>query len=236
MDAFLNKHAKEYELELPETAAPAFRRYYDFLEEKNKVMNLTAISGPEQVYTLHFLDCLALTQGRSFAGKSVIDIGSGAGFPGVPLKIAVPDMQLTLLDALQKRIVFLSELCESISLTGVSCLHARAEEAAFDGQLRESYDFAVSRAVARLNVLCELCMPFVKIGGTFLAMKATDSDEEIREAARAIELLGGAPAEVTDYRVAGTDITHRIVAIHKIRETPSGYPRRFAKINKSPLV
>ena len=235
MTDIINQYMSECGLELPETAAPAFRHYYEFLEEKNKVMNLTAISGESDVYTLHFLDCISCLKYFDFTNKSVIDIGSGAGFPGIPIKIAVPSVKLTLLDAQQKRVTFLSELCKKINLSDVKCMHARAEEAAFDKTLRNSYNFAVSRAVARLNVLCELVMPFVKKDGYFLAFKGVDSDDEINEAARAISVLGGKLETKIDYQIAGTDIIHRIVVVKKIGDTPSGYPRRFAKISKSPL-
>ena len=235
MADFLQEYISDYELELPETAAPAFRCYYEFLEEKNKVMNLTAISGEKEVYTLHFLDCLGLLKYFDFENKSVIDIGSGAGFPGLPVKIAKPTVKLTLLDAQQKRINFLTELCENMGVNDVACIHARAEEAAFEKSMRGSFDFAVSRAVARLNVLCELCMPFVKTGGYFLAMKSVESDEEIEEAAKAIKVLGGKLEEKIDYTVPGTDVVHRIAVIKKTADTPSGYPRRFAKISKAPL-
>ena len=171
----------------------------------------------------------------SFKNASVIDIGSGAGFPGLPIRLAVPSVSLTLMDAQQKRIGFLSELCERLDLTDVTNMHARAEEAAFDKKLRGSFDFAVSRAVARLNVLCELTMPFVKEGGYLLALKGVDSDEEIEEAGRAISVLGGSLEKKLDYLIPGTDVCHRIVVIKKVADTPSGYPRRFAKISKSPL-
>ena len=225
---------KDYELELPETAAPAFRRYYELLEERGKVMNLTAITGEEGVYTLHFLDSIYLLKLADFKNKSVIDIGSGAGFPGLPLKIAEPSLSLTLLDAQQKRVSFMQEVSDSVNAEAV-CLHARAEEAAFDKKMREKYDFAVSRAVARLNILCELCLPFVKLGGLFIAMKSTGSDDEISEAANAIAKLGGTLEKTVDYPVPGTDAVHRAVLIRKTAETPSGYPRRFAKIQKNPL-
>ena len=235
MEDILNEIALQLKLELPETAAPAFRRYREFLEEKNKVMNLTGITGETEVYTLHFADSLALFGEYDFSGKKVIDVGTGAGFPGLPIKIAEPTVSLTLLDAQQKRINFLSELCENAGIRGVECLHARAEEAAFIKEMREQYDAAVSRAVARLNVLCELTMPFVKPGGVFIAMKGTDSDEEIREAEPAITKLGGRIGKIADYTVACTDIRHRLVIIEKTGNTPSGYPRRFAKIQKSPI-
>lgn len=236
MDAFLTKHAAEMGLELPETAAPAFRKYCNYLEEKNKVMNLTAIYGQKDIYTLHFLDCLSLLKHVNMNSGNIIDIGSGAGFPGLPVKLARPELKLTLLDAQQKRVSFLSELCNLMDVTDVNCLHARAEEAAFQEEMREQYDFAVSRAVARLNVLCELCMPFVKPGGYFVAMKALDSEKEIAEAGHAIALLGGENPTIKDYCIPGTDIFRRLVIIQKISSTPDGYPRRFAKINKYPLV
>lgn len=235
MTDLLNKYISECGLELPVTAAPAFRHYYEFLEEKNRVMNLTAITGKNEVYTLHFLDSLSPLKYFSFENASIIDIGSGAGFPGLPIRIAVPTVKLTLIDAQQKRIGFLSELCEKLDLRNVVNLHARAEEAAFDTKLRSSFDFAVSRAVARLNVLCEITMPFVKKNGYFLALKSVDSDEEIEEAERAISVLGGVLESKLDYQIPGTEVCHRIVAVKKVSETPNGYPRRFAKISKSPL-
>lgn len=235
MADLIGTYISDYKLELPETAAPAFRRYFEYLEEKNKVMNLTAISGEEEVYTLHFLDCLALFKYHDFKNESIIDIGSGAGFPGLPVKIAEPSVNLTMLDAQQKRINFLSETCDNIGLDGVNCIHARAEEAAFEKEMRGKFDCAVSRAVARLNVLCELCMPFVKTGGYFFAMKSVDSGEEIDEAKKAITTLGGELEAINDYTIPGTDVTHRVVVIKKVKETPSGYPRRFSKISKSPI-
>lgn len=235
MNGLLTKGAGELGLELPETAAPAFQRYCVFLEEKSREMNLTAIHGEKDIYTLHFLDCLAVAAGRDLAGKTAIDIGSGAGFPGVPLKIACPDMRLTLLDAQQKRVGFLSELCEELELKEVQCLHARAEEAAFLKNMRDGFDFAFSRAVAKLNVLSELCLPFVRPGGCFVAMKSTESDEEIAEAQGAFRVLSGELDEIRDYIVPGTDVVHRLVVVRKTGETPCGFPRRFSKISRSPL-
>ena len=235
MEDLLVRFAGENGLELPETAAPAFRRYYHFLEEKGKVMNLTAVTGEENVYSLHFLDSLSVAVGREMEGRTVIDVGSGAGFPGLPLKIAAPGLRLTLLDAQKKRVDFLQELCQLLGLEDVRCLHERAEEAAFDSSLRECFDYATSRAVARLNLLCELCLPFVKIGGEFIAMKGTDSDEEIGEARTAMRTLGGRLEEIKDYTVTGTDVRHRLVVIRKTDPTPYRYPRKFAKISRSPL-
>ena len=231
----LLKGAEELGLSLSEEALSRFMTYKELLVEKNKVMNLTAITEPKEIATLHFLDSIAILTMEDFKKKSVIDIGSGAGFPGLPMKIAEPEMRLTLLDALQKRVDFLSDVCKEAEIPA-DCLHARAEEAAEKGKgMRDHFDFAVSRAVARLNVLCELCLPFLKKGGKFLALKSVDSEEEINEAKNAIKLLGGKIIGVKDYPVPCTDIIHRVVVIEKLTETPKGYPRRFAKIKKAPL-
>ena len=221
-------------LALPDGACERFDRYRDLLEEKNRVMNLTAITGSEEVARLHFLDSIALLTLLDFRNLRVIDVGTGAGFPGLPLKIAEPTVKLTLLDSLGKRVDFLSETCEALGIEA-ECLHARAEEAALKPDMRDGFDIAVSRAVARLNVLCELCLPYVKPGGVFVSMKAVDSSDEIEDAAKAIKTLGGGAAVIRDYTIPGTDVTHRAVVIPKLTETPKGYPRRFAKIQKQPL-
>jgi 16S rRNA (guanine527-N7)-methyltransferase len=204
------------------------------LENKGNYINLTAITGRDDVARLHFLDSLTLLQAADFRNAKVIDIGSGAGFPGVPLKLAEPSMTLTLLDATNKRVTFLSALCDVLGID-TFCIHARAEEAAHMPEMRERYDIAVSRAVARLNVLCELCLPFVRTGGTFLAMKTADSAEETEEALSAVKALGAELTGEKDYIIPGTDITRSIIIIRKISETPVEYPRRFPKIQKSPL-
>lgn len=210
-----------------------FQSYYEYLTAKNAVMNLTAISGEEDTARLHFLDCAALLTLYPFTGKSVIDIGTGAGFPGLPLKILSPGISLTLLDSQRKKADFLSEVSSHLGLADTRCICARAEDA--DKSLRGSFDIAVSRALARLNVLCELCMPFVKTGGVFLAMKGPDCAAELNEAQSAITKLGGGEVEIKSYLIPGTDITHSAVIIKKIRPTPEGYPRPFGKIKKSPL-
>lgn len=224
--------AKELNLPLSDPQAETFCRFGEALVEKNKVMNLTAITEPREVARLHFLDCMALLNLSDFAGKTVVDVGCGAGFPGVPLKISEPKMQLTLLDSLRKRIDWLSEVLPELGVEA-ECVSARAEEFAADH--RESYDIAVSRAVARLNMLSELCLPLVKVGGAFISMKAVDSDEELSQAARGIGMLGGKIEKIWDYTVPGTDTVHRAVVIRKVKKTPPQYPRRFAKIKQSPL-
>mgnify|MGYP001163050432 FL=1 len=235
MRHILVQGAAELGLALSDAQLEQFERYFAILTEKNRVMNLTAITEEADAARLHFLDCLALLPLGGFEGASVIDIGSGAGFPGVPFKIAREDIALTLLDAQQKRVGFLEELCRALGLEGVRCLHARAEEAALLHEMRDAFDVAVSRAVARLNVLIELCLPFVRPGGRFIAMKGPESDDEIREAARGAEILGAERETVRDYVIPGTDVRHRAVDYRKKRETPKGYPRRFAKIQKNPL-
>lgn len=235
MRSILIKGARAYGIELTDRMAEAFEVYYAFLEKQNKVMNLTAVSGEKDVAERHFLDSLALLRIIDFTGKTVIDIGSGAGFPGVPLKIAKPSIYLTLMDAQQKRVGFLAELCDKLELQDVRCVHARAEEAALKPDSRDSYDIAVSRAVAAMNVLSELCLPFVKPGGAFAAMKSTSSDTEIREAETAFHCLGAELCKITDYTIPGTDVTHRAVIVRKLAPTPAGYPRRYAKIERNPL-
>ena len=221
------------QLSLPASLAPVLEQFAALLLEKNRVMNLTAITEPEQVATLHFLDSLALTQILDFSGRRVVDVGTGAGFPGIPLRAAVPDMELTLLDSLGKRVLFLQDCCAALKLEHITCVHARAEEFAADH--RESYDIAVSRAVAALPVLCELCLPLVQVGGRFLAMKSVDSDAEIQNAEKAIRILGGRLSKIQDYTVPETAVVHRAVIVEKCSPTPAKYPRIFAKIKKSPL-
>ena len=200
------------------------------LLEKNQVMNLTAITDPAEVARLHFLDSMALLGAADLKGKRVVDVGCGAGFPGVPLKIAEPTLDLTLLDSLGKRMTWLGEVLPQLGVDA-ACVTARAEEFAADH--REQYDVAVSRAVARLNLLAELCLPLVKVGGQFLAMKGAAAKEETDEAARAISILGGRIEGIHEYPLG--DAVHRVVVIRKEKPTPPKYPRRYAKIKQQPL-
>ena len=218
---------------VPENAPSLLAEYGRLLLEKNQVMNLTAIREPEQAARLHMLDCAALLRCGPLAGKTLIDVGTGAGFPGMALKILQPELKVTLLDSLNKRLLWLEEVKEVLELKGLRTVHARAEE--FAAGHREGCDIVTSRAVAALPMLCELCLPLVKVGGVFVAMKSVDSDAELRSASRAISLLGGADPEVKDYVIPGTQVTHRAVLIKKIRKTPEKYPRMFAKIKKNPL-
>ena len=220
-------------LGLPTEGIPALVRYADLLVEKNKVMNLTAITEPADIAALHFLDSAALLTLADFRDKAVADVGTGAGFPGLPLRIVEPSIRLTLLDAQNKRIEFLKEVCDDLALADVECVHQRAEEFAADR--RESFDLVTSRAVAALPLLCELCLPLVKVGGYFVAMKSVDAGAELDAAAHAIEVLGGAVERVADYDIPGTEVRHRAILIKKVRETGKKYPRPFAKIKKAPL-
>ena len=186
--------------------------------ETNKVMNLTRITDPKEIAEKHLLDCASLMQAADFSKKSVVDVGCGAGFPGMPLHILCPSCELTLLDSLGKRIRFLQGCIDAMNLSDIEAVHARAEE--FAAKHREQYDFAVSRAVAQLNVLAELSLPLVKQGGAFIAMKSKDTDEELERAKKAIRLLGGEIEKIIDYTIPHTEITHRLVVIRKKNHTP----------------
>ena len=217
-------------LSLSTDGIPALVRYAGLLAEKNKVMNLTAINDPSDVARLHFLDSAALLTLYNFQKKAVIDIGTGAGFPGLPLRILEPSLRLTLLDAQNKRVDFLRDVCQELKLEDVVCVHERAE--AFSLEHRESFDIAVSRAVAALPLLAELCLPLVKVGGTFLAMKSVDSSQELDASGRAVRLLGGQLQEPLDYTIPGTDLRHRLVIIKKLRKHPKNIPGHLQKLRR----
>lgn len=233
LEALLQSGFAALSLRPDSQALSRYRVYYEYLEEMNRVMNLTAISGEEDVARLHFLDCAALLPLAEFGGKRVIDVGTGAGFPGLAMKIACPAMELTLLDSLDKRIGFLKDTCRKLGFSDVACIHARAEE--IPAGFRQGFDFALSRAVARLNLLCELCLPYVKKGGAFIAMKGSDLEEELAEARHCIHVLGGQVEKKIDYTIPGTDVTHCALIIRKMADTPAKYPRRWAQIKKNPL-
>lgn len=220
-------------LGLDSAAIPTLERFAQMLLQRNQVMNLTAITEPEDVAALHLLDSLELIPLAGWESGAVVDVGTGAGFPGLPLAIMQPRLRVTLLDSLGKRVDFLREVREALGLTNAECVHGRAEE--FAAQRREAYDWAVSRAVAALPVLCELCLPLVKVGGHFLAMKSSHTEAEIGQAGRAVKTLGGQIAWIKDYTIPTTEVTHRVICVEKVIETPAKYPRRFAQIKKAPL-
>ena len=211
-------------------AAPRLLEFSDRLLEKNRVMNLTAITDPVDVVTLHLLDCAVLLRMEDFRGKRVVDVGTGAGFPGMPLRILKDDFDLTLLDSLGKRVTWLEATLRDMGVPA-QCVCARAED--YAAKAREQYDIATSRAVARLNILAELCLPFVKPGGYFLAMKAAAAAEELEEAKRGIARLGGRVEKTETYDIDGAP--RCVIVIRKERPTPPAYPRRYAKIKQSPL-
>lgn len=247
MEQILVDGAREYGLDLDVSQLNMFKRYWELLEETNDIMNLTAVTGREEVYRRHFLDSLALFLVANFKDRKVIDVGSGAGFPGIPVKIACPDTEMTLLDSQRKRVSFLEKVCLDTGLDTQS-IHGRAEELGREPKHRERYDYSLSRAVARLDVLAELCLPFLKPGGRFFAMKSAKAEStgtnesreagtesEISTAEAAVTVLGGRLLPTVDYTVPETGIMRKIVVIEKVLPTPDKYPRRFAKIQKKPI-
>ena len=232
METILREGYAQLGVPIPDNAPEQLRGYYEYLTERNQVMNLTAIQGEEDTARLHFLDCGAMLKYVPLEGKKLLDVGSGAGFPGLVLKILVPTAKITLLDSQQKRVTFQQEVCDKLALTDIRCIAGRVEEVP---DIRGRFDVVTSRAVARLNTLCEFCLPMVKVGGVFAAMKGPTPEEELAEAARAIRTLGGELDRVEKYTVPGTDVTRRAVVIEKVAPTLKGYPRRWAKIQSQPL-
>ena len=221
---------QELGLALPEQRQETLCAFARAMIEKNQVMNLTAITEPVAVAKLHLLDSLTVAASLDLTGKSLIDVGCGAGFPGVPLAVACPDTRVTLLDSLGKRMKWLEEVLPTLGVAA-ECVTARAEEAV--ATRRESYDFATSRAVARLNILLELTAPYVKVGGAVLAMKGAAAKEELAECANAIKKLGLKLEEVREFPIDGTN--HAVIVLRKVAPTPKQFPRRFAKIKQAPL-
>lgn len=222
----------EYGISLTEQQIDSLSVYCDFLIEYNEKVNLTAITEPEEIWRKHFLDSIyPLTLTDIPANASIIDVGTGAGFPSVPMAVYRSDLQLTMLDSLMKRIVFLEQLAEKTGLRHWSCVHGRAEDTGHMPEFREKYDIATARAVAALPVLCEYCMPFVKVGGVFLALKGPN--ETAADAQNAIEELGGAVEKEISYSICGDD--RRLIVIRKISQTPTNYPRKSKRIQQMPL-
>lgn len=217
-------------LDLSEATCDTLCAFGAAVVEQNKVMNLTAITEPDQVAKLHLLDSLSILAVKDLRGKKIVDVGCGAGFPGVPVKIACPEADLTLLDSLGKRMNWLESILPQLGVDA-TCVTARAEEAV--ANVRETYDVATSRAVARLNILLELTAPFVKVGGYVLAMKGTAAMEELEEAKKAIKTLGLKLEEVREFPVDGT--AHTVIVLKKVAPTPAKFPRRYAKIKQAPL-
>lgn len=234
--ALLQACCEQMKIQLSEKMTEQFMIYMTLLLQWNEKMNLTAITIEKEVVLKHFADCLSLVPHLEITEDTkIIDVGTGAGFPGLPVKIAVPQVSVTLLDSLQKRIGFLEEAVHAMNLDGVTCVHARAEDGGQSPLYREQFDYCVSRAVANLAVLAEYCLPFVKVGGFLAALKGPDAMTEIAEAEGALSKLGGKVHKVVDVTIPFTELSHKLIFIEKIGQTPKIYPRKAGKISKNPL-
>ena len=233
----LAKAAAEYGISLSDTQMEQYNRYFELLVEWNEKINLTAITEPKEVAIKHMIDSITAYDENLFKdGTTVIDVGTGAGFPGLPLKIFCPEIKLTLMDSLNKRIKFLQTVVEELGLKDVECVHARAEEGARNKKYRESFDIAVSRAVARLPILCEYCLPFVKKGGHFIALKGMQYHDEAEEAVKAIKVMGGSHTEIRPVKLPELDDKRAVITITKTMPTPKAYPRKAGTPTKNPIV
>ena len=221
-------------LSFTERQLEQFTQYYELLVETNKVMNLTAITEPEEVAVKHMIDSL-LAYDEDMAGKTLADVGTGAGFPGVPLKIYCPELKVTLIDSLGKRLKFLQQVIDTLGLKYIRCEHLRAEDAGKNSKHREKYDIVTARAVARLSVLAEYCLPLVKKGGRFIALKGSKYAEEIEEGTEAVRILGGKIMSAEPVKLPGLDDGRAIIKISKTKTTPAQYPRKAGTPEKQPL-
>ena len=233
----LKNAAEEYGISLSETQLQQFDCYQELLVEWNQKMNLTALTEPKDVAIKHMIDSVSVYDEKWFSeGMSVIDVGTGAGFPGLPLKILCPSLKVTLLDSLNKRVKFLETVVSELGLSDIVCVHARAEEAARQKQYREKFDAVVSRAVARLPILAEYDLPFVRVGGFFAAMKGAKYEEEAEEAKKAVKLLGGGETVLREIKLPGLEDKRGIIYIRKEKKTPSVYPRKAGTPEKNPIL
>lgn len=236
MNNVLTEKVKELSIVLNDKQIQQFEQYYNILVEWNKVMNLTAITEYEEVVEKHFLDSLTIVNAIHVEKiETLIDVGTGAGFPGIPLKIAFPHLKVTLLDSLNKRIKFLNEVIDLLELNDIKAIHGRAEDYAKQAEYREQFDICVSRAVANLATLSEYCLPYVKVDGLFVPYKSGEIDEELKSSEKAVSILGGKVEEVVKFQLPGTDIGRSFVKIHKIKETKKKYPRKAGMPTKEPL-
>lgn len=231
----LQNYIKDYKITLTENQYEQFQKYFELLAEWNEKMNLTAITDESGVSLKHFADSLSLLNFVDIPQNSTLaDVGTGAGFPGVVLKIARPDIKLTLIDSLNKRLVFLGEVCAQLGIEA-ELIHSRAEDGARDEKLRENFDFVASRAVARMNVLSEYCLPYVKVGGAFCAMKGAQANEEFKESLNAINTLGGKLEKKYFFELPENGGERAIAVVRKVRNTPQKYPRQSGKIKAKAL-
>jgi len=233
MNCILEKGLINFGITPTEKIGDSFKKYEEILVETNKQFNLTAITESDEVNLKHFVDSISC-QSLVPKGASIIDVGTGAGFPGIPLKIVRDDISLTMIDSLGKRVNFLNTVIDELSLDNASAYHLRAEEAGKNAKFREQFDVATSRAVANLPVLCEYCLPFVSVGGYFLALKGRDADAEVEKAEKAIKILGGKLEKVEEVFWEGLE--HRVVVIRKVCKTPAKYPRNAGKPSKEPII
>lgn len=232
----LKRKASELGILLTEKQLDQFRKYYEMLIEKNKVMNLTAITEWDEVIDKHFIDSISLIKACDLSGdKYILDLGCGAGFPGIPLKIAFPNLKIVLLDSLNKRILFLKEVIEELGLSDIEALHGRAEDYARKPEYREQFDYCVSRAVANLTTLSEYCIPYVKEGGFFISYKSGKVKEEVKEVKTALFLLGGKMTDLISFQLPETEMERDFVIIKKEKKTPKKYPRKAGLPGKEPL-
>jgi 16S rRNA (guanine527-N7)-methyltransferase len=227
---------REYGVDLDEKKVEKFIKYMEMLKEWNQKINLTAITDDEEIIKKHFIDSVSILQsGVIKDGMSIIDVGTGAGFPGIPLKIVMPTLNILLLDSLNKRVAYLNDVIMQLELDGIETIHARAEELSRKKEYREKYDAAVARAVANLNKLSEYCIPYVKTGGYFISMKGPSVAPEIEGAKSAIGTLGGRLEKVIDINLPGESMEHKLVIVKKEKETGEKYPRKYAQIEKKPI-
>lgn len=231
----LKEGAREYSILLSNEQIDKFSQYALLLSEWNEKINLTAITDPEGIVIKHFLDSLSIAQFIPDETKTLIDVGTGAGFPGIPLKIIRENLKVTLLDSLDKRVKFLNEICNNLMLKDIVSVHGRAEDFGVDKKYRERFDFVTARAVANLPVLLEYCLPFVSIGGMFIAMKGPDAKEELKESQKALDILGGEIEDVKFFTLPNSDIERYVILIKKCRHTPTNYPRKSGKPTKQPI-
>jgi len=232
----LNEACNNEGIEFNEEKYSKFIKYKEMIKEWNEKINLTAIVEDDEIIKKHFIDSIKVFKFEKLKnGRKVIDIGTGGGFPGIPMKIVNPSTEVVLLDSLNKRINFLNEVIKDLELNNIRTIHGRAEDFARESRYREKFDVATSRAVANLTVLSEFCLPYVKVGGYFVAMKGPAIEEEMKDAKNAIKILGGQVEKIIEVDIEGSDLNHNLVVIKKIKETPSKYPRKAGMVTKNPL-
>lgn len=234
---FIRNHIEKLDINISEKQCCQFLKYYEMLVEKNKVMNLTGITEFEEVVEKHFVDSLSLVKSIKLNGdESLIDVGTGAGFPGIPIKIMFPNLKITLMDSLNKRLLFLNEVINKLGLDKIELVHGRAEDLGKNSNYREKYDLCVSRAVANISTLSEYCIPFIKLNGYFICYKADGCMNEIKIGKNAIKVLGGEIEKIVDFNLPDTDIKRKIINIKKIKNTPKKYPRKPGLPSKEPII